>query len=141
MASKVFLDANILLDLTLGRPGVETAKKIIKAGIEGKLRLFTSPSIIHIISFYTTKSFNINLTRRIILTLMNDVQVIDADHQTVQTALSNTSWSDLEDSIQYHTAMSHKIDFFLSGDKKLKKEALPQLPILTPEDLVKRLKL
>jgi hypothetical protein len=37
MASKVFLDANILLDLTLKRADYEVAKKIVILAIEGRM--------------------------------------------------------------------------------------------------------
>jgi predicted nucleic acid-binding protein len=42
MAYKVFLDANILLDLTLKRD----SKKIVQLALDGNLQLFITPAIV-----------------------------------------------------------------------------------------------
>jgi predicted nucleic acid-binding protein len=45
--------------------------------------------------------------------------------------------TDIEDALQYYTAMHHKVDYFISLDKNLIKSAIPVLPILTPEEFLK----
>jgi predicted nucleic acid-binding protein len=52
MASKVFLDANILLDFTLQRTGHNEAKKILQKGIDGDILLCTTPAVIHIVQVF-----------------------------------------------------------------------------------------
>lgn len=61
------------------------------------------------------------------------------DNDTVLAAISNTDWSDIEDAIQYYTALHHNLDFFISSDKKLKKSAIPQLPVLSSIEILNRL--
>lgn len=139
MASKIFLDANLLLDITLKREGYTPARALMEIALEGKLYLYTTPSVLHITAYFTSQSYSIRETRMILLTLLNDIQIIDADYDTVLAAISNTDWSDIEDAIQYYTALHHNLDFFISADKKLKKSAIPQLPILSSIEILKRL--
>jgi len=140
MASKIFLDANLLLDLVLKRPGFTTAKGIIQAGIDGEIELYTSPSVLHITAYFAGKSYLQKHTKQLLLTLLNDVTVIDCDHATVLTALGNGDIDDTEDALQYFTAIRSGLDCFISADKDLKKAALPQLPVYTAAELLAELK-
>ena len=47
MASKVFFDANILLDFTLKRDEYEQSRKIIELAVNGTIQAFITPSIVH----------------------------------------------------------------------------------------------
>jgi len=139
MAFKVFLDANILIDITLSRPKAEAARAILQAGIDGKAELYTTPSVLHITAYFTAVQFNRRQTKEILLTLLNDVKVIDCDHSTALIALSNGEIEDTEDALQYFTALKNRMDFFISSDKKLKKAALPQLPVYTADQMLAEL--
>ena len=139
MASKVFLDANLLLDLILKRQGEATAQAIIAACLRGEIELYTSPSVLQITAYFTAQSYSEWQTKQILLTLLNDVKVIDCDHTTALVALASRSIDDTEDALQYFTAIRFGLDCFISGDKKLKKEALPQLPVYTAAELLAEL--
>jgi len=71
----------------------------------------------------------------VITALLNDIQIIDCTHATAMNAAHSTM-EDLEDALQYFAALSHGINYFISGDKKLKKNALPALPVNTARELV-----
>jgi predicted nucleic acid-binding protein len=135
MAFKVFLDANIILDFTLQRTGFEKAKQVIEKGIAGDIQLFTTPAILHIASHWLTKSYSVSTAKKVILTLLNDVEIIDCDHHTTLMAL-NSNFSDIEDALQYYAAIKNNIDYFISSDRKLKKSAIPQLPVYTADEFV-----
>lgn len=139
MASKIFLDANFLLDLALRRDGYLAAREIMKLGIDGKAEFFTSPSVLHITSYFSAQHFSVRETRQILLTLLNDIKIIEADHDTVVNAISNTDWNDMEDAIQYYTALYWNLDYFLSSDKKIKKSAIPQLPVFSATEMLRML--
>ena len=135
MASKVFMDANILLDLTLKRKGYEQASKIIQFAINGKINLFTTPAVLHIIAYYTGKTYGESLSKRLLLTLLTDVQIIDCNHETALLAL-NSNIADAEDALNYYTALKAGMDYFISSDKDLKKSAIPQLPVYYAAELI-----
>lgn len=138
MASKVFADANLLLDFTLQRANFADASAIIQHAIDGTIQLFITTAVLYITSYYTSQAYTKEQTKQIILTLLNDVQVIDCDHATVISAL-NGNIDDTEDALQYYTALKHNIDFLISNDKKLKKAAIPQLPVYTAAELIAEL--
>ena len=136
MASKILLDANILLDLTLKREAYKEATAVFELIISGRLKAYITPSILHITSYWLTKSYGIAKAKKLLLTLLVDITVIDMPHEIALTAL-HSSIDDIEDALQYYTAIHHKIDFFISRDKQLQKAAIPVLPVYTPGDLIK----
>ena len=70
------------------------------------------------------------------LSLLSDVEVIDSNHQTTVAAL-HSKINDIEDALQYYTAIQHKLDYFITMDKKLQKSGIPNLPIYSPEEFLK----
>ena len=135
MASKVFADANLLLDFTLQRTGFQNASDIIQLAIDGTLELCTTPAVLHVTAYYTGQAYTSQQAKQIILTLLNDVRIIDCDHASALIA-ANSAIDDLEDALQYYTALAHQVDYFISGDKKLKKASLPQLPVYTASEFL-----
>jgi predicted nucleic acid-binding protein len=136
MASKLFLDANFLLDLTLQRAGYSDAREIVKLATAGDIELYTTPAVIHITAYWLAKAYTNKKAKTIIMTLMNDLLVIDCDHETALLALSSTM-EDIEDALQYYTALTHELEISISSDKQLRKAAIPQLPVLTPAEVLK----
>ena len=109
MASKVFLDANILLDFTLKRGGYDAAKKIIELIVNGQIQAFITPSIVHIVGYWLTKSYGNAKAKELLLTLMADVYVIDISHEITLNAL-HSKIKDIEGALQYNMALHHKVD-------------------------------
>ena len=138
MASKVFADANLLLDVNLRRANYDAAIAVLQHSIDGDIQLYTTPAVLHITAYFTAQAYSSEHTKKIILTLLNDVQIIDCDHATAIAAL-NSSFDDTEDALQYYTALKFGIDYFISTDKKLKKAAIPQLPVYSPAQLLAEL--
>jgi predicted nucleic acid-binding protein len=135
MASKIFLDANILLDFTLKRNEYELSKQIIELAVSGSVQAFITPSIVHILGYWLTKAYGNAKAKELLLTLMADVTVIDLPHEIVLNAL-HSKINDIEDALQYYTAVHHKLDYFISRDKQLQKQSIPVLPVYTPKELL-----
>ena len=136
MAFKVFLDANIILDLTLKRERFDVSKKIFELAVEGSIQLFITPAIVHIVAYWLTKHYGKKKAKELMLMVLVDVTAIDASHEVVVNAV-NAKMDDIEDALQYFTAMHHKLDYFLSNDKLLKKMAIPVLPVIAPYNFLK----
>jgi hypothetical protein len=62
--------------------------------------------------------------------------MIDTPKEIVIQSL-HSKMNDIEDALQYYTAMHHKIPYFISNDKKLKKESINTLPVYTSSEFVK----
>jgi predicted nucleic acid-binding protein len=136
MAFRLFFDANILLDFALKRPEYESARKLVEWVVEGRIEAYVTPSIIHIMAYWMTKAYGTERTKRVLLSLLADIQVVDIGHETTVSAL-HSKMNDIEDALQYYTALHYRLDYFISRDKGLQKEAIPLLPVYSPEEFLK----
>lgn len=130
MAAKIFLDANVLLDFLLKRKQYEQSKKLIQIVENGAIRAYVTPAIIHIISYWLGKQYSKSTAKQVLVELLSQIRVIDCNHDIVVTAILS-DMSDVEDALQYFTAIHHQMDFFVTLDKNLIKAANPILPILS----------
>jgi predicted nucleic acid-binding protein len=133
MASKIFIDANILLDFTLKRTEYKKAKALFELVVIGKVQGFITPSIVHIVGYWLTKEYGAKKAKEILLTLLADIKVIDITHSITLMAL-HSKINDIEDALQYFTALHYKLHYFLTRDEKLMKESNAVLPIISVDD-------
>lgn len=138
MASKVLIDANVILDFTLKRDNYLLARKFFNAILEKELNGFITPSILHIVGHWLTKAYGSAKAKSLLLELLSIVTVIEAPHEVMIAAL-NSRMTDIEDSLQYYTALHNKVDIFISGDKGLKKSSIASLPVYSLDEVVEEL--
>lgn len=139
MGFNIFLDANVVLDQMLKRKEYENTRQVFQLIVNGDVLAYTSPSIIHILGYWLGKIYDKHETRQRLLVLLNDVRVLELSHAITLQAL-HSSVLDVEDALQYHTALHHGMDYFISSDKKLKSLETSSLPIFTPAELLSRFK-
>ncbi|TFF40780.1 type II toxin-antitoxin system VapC family toxin [Mucilaginibacter psychrotolerans] len=137
MAYKIFLDANVLLDYILKREHQEDAKAIIEMVQDGYVEGFITSSVLHIIGYWIAKAYGIEKTKTLLLNLLTNVKVIDITHEVALIAV-HSKIDDIEDALQYYTAIHHKLDYFISRDKQLKKDGIPTLQVYTPQEFINR---
>jgi len=138
MAYKLFLDANAVLDFTLQRDvGFDAVKKIVEEIIVGNFRGFTTPAVIHMSGYWLTKEYSAKQAKAALISFIHDIKIIDCSHEIAVNALYSPLL-DIEDALQYYTALHHKMDFFISRDKLLIKSCRPELPVFHPSDFVKK---
>ena len=136
MAFKVFLDVNIVLDLTLKREAYAEAEQIFERIINGRIQGYITPAVVHMAGYWLTKYYGASQAKKLLLLLLADVKVIDISHEITIAAL-NSKINDIEDALQYYTAIHHKLDCFISRDKRLKKDSLAILPVYTSSEFLK----
>ncbi len=136
MGSKIFLDANVLLDFTLKREAYPVARQLMERILNAELAAYISPSIVHIAGYWLTKAYGAAKAKELLLSLLADIEVIEISHEVTLHAL-NSKMTDIEDALQYYTALHHKLDVFISSDKQLQKSAISSLPVYTPEEFLK----
>lgn len=135
MASKIFLDANVLLDFTLKRKAYPDAKKLIELILEEKIKGFITPAIIHIVGYWLTKAYGAKKAKELLLSILVDIQSLDIPHEIVINALLSKI-NNIENSLQYYTALHYKLDYFISEDKLLKKESTSVLPVYSIKEFL-----
>jgi len=132
MAHKLFIDVNIILDYTLQRKKWNNnARKIFVSIVEGKFEAIISAVTVHISSHILKKHLGADTAKQIILALINDVEVVSTPHEVVIQAMSS-DWTDIEDAIQYYTALHHRADLFITRDGGLLNKSTPSLPVINP---------
>jgi predicted nucleic acid-binding protein len=137
MAFKVLLDVNIVLDFVLQRKEFEKAYILIEWATIGKIQAFITPSIVHMAAYWLEKEYGGWQTKEILLTLIGDIRVIDIGYDATINAL-HSQMDDIEDSLQYYTALHHRLDYVITRDRDLIESAIPILPACTPEEFIKR---
>ncbi len=135
MAYKVFLDANILLDFTLKRNDYEQSKKIMSFAVDGQIEGFITPSIVHILAYWMSKAYGTIKTKELLIVLLSSVTVINIPHNIVLNALQS-SIEDVEDALQYYSALHHGLNCLITRDKLFQKESTLSLPIYSPEQFL-----
>jgi len=77
----------------------------------------------------------IQTTKTLLLELLEDIETIDCDHKTAVLAIASVM-TDVEDALQYYTALQHKLDCVITFDKHFQKQAIPCLPIYSPQEFL-----
>lgn len=135
MAFKVLLDANVLIDFFLKREAFKITEKVFDGIFNRKFKVFVTPAILHITAYYTKKKLGSVTSKVLLLDFLDNSTVIDCDHKTAILALSS-KMTDVEDALQYYTALQHQLDFVITQDHYFQKQAIPSLPIYSPQEFL-----
>ena len=139
MAFKLFIDTNVYLDFLMHRGNEwESAEAIFKLAESGAIEIYTSASSILNIMYVMN---NYKLSRRQVIdsayAILSYTTLINPDNTVFEIALSS-AFKDIEDAVQYHTALEIKGgNYFITSNIKDYKNALPQLPVLSPGGFMK----
>ncbi|MEM9858864.1 MAG: type II toxin-antitoxin system VapC family toxin [Bacteroidota bacterium] len=107
-----------------------TATPFLKKAVSGDLIVYTTPSIIQISGYWLSKTYNRGKAREILLALTDVITIIESNHLDIIKALKSEIM-DIEDAIQYYTALKYKLNYFISLDKEFTKNTNDMLPIKT----------
>ena len=138
MAYKIYFDVNVLLDLTLLRKNHADIETIIKEVERGSIKGFVCGATIHTLSYFLIKQYDIKHTKQILLNLLSFISVVDITKEDIQKALF-TDFKDIEDAIQVQTALTFKMDYFLTSDMQLMKASSETLPIINASAFLKNI--
>lgn len=135
MAFRVFLDAGILLDLTLKRDRYAAARRLMEWTVEGRIEAYVTPAVIQDTARWLKKVYGAERAKELLLALLAEVLLIDGGHTVAVSAL-HSDMSDVDDALSYYTALHHKLDYFITRDRALRNVAIPVLPVCTPEEFL-----
>jgi hypothetical protein len=137
MAFKVFVDADVLLDFTLKRSAYPIVRRLMEWAINGRVQVFISSAILRDIGPELCKAYGPEQAQELLLALLASAQIIDADYETVVNALQSRI-ENIAGAISYHTALQHRLDYFITWDTSLLKFISPVLPVTSPIDFLNR---
>jgi predicted nucleic acid-binding protein len=116
---KVFADANILVSvITKEYPLFPYTSRILSlAGTQG-LQVFTSPICLAIAFYFAEKKFRSAAAKEKLQLLSRHIRIAGTDQKAVDSAFADPSVKDLEDGLEYYSALEAGCDSILTEDKK-----------------------
>ena len=138
---KIFLDANILIDiLDDKRPTSMQSARIFELLVRGveNFTLFTSCDLLTTVYYFIRKPLGQEMALEKIKKLNHIIKVIEFGNIEVNEAIElmerNKKYSDLEDTIQYVMARREKCDYIITNDKSF---ASGDVPVLSSAEALK----
>lgn len=123
---RIFIDTNILIDvITARQPFCVASSNILNLGIEGKVKLFTTPLTFATCVFVGRKILGYDGAIKAMQVIENYVSVATMDKSQCHRALFS-SMPDFEDMLQYESAIAADCDIIVTRNKKhFPKDSLP----------------
>lgn len=121
-AESVFLDANVLLEILLGRRNETAARNVIEQHSEN---LFISSLTAHLVVHFGQAIVDLPILRK----FLSDYTILALDSADFEWAFVNMRNQDFEDALQLSVAIRNGCDKFLTLDKTLAKSYSDLLPI------------
>lgn len=137
---RLFLDTNVLFDLFQAeRPHHVHSNALAKAAVRGRVELVISAASVMTVLYSLRKyGLPIHMVMDRLNLLLPHVQVAPTGVSELLAGI-NSGWSDLEDAIQFHSALAAgSMDAIVSNDTDFKQQKL--VPVLTPAQALKRVK-
>ena len=137
MVFRIFVDADVLLDFTLKRGSYPMVRRLMERVIAGRVQVFISSAILRDIAPELHRAYGVEQARRLLLTLIASVKIIDAGRETAVIALQSRI-DDIGGAISYYTALHHQLDYFVTSNAELLQVVNPVLPVTTPIDFLNK---
>jgi len=135
---KLFLDANILIDVTdTTRASSKMSAEFIEMVFDDmyKYKLFTSCDLITTIYYILRKELGREQSLKEIKKINKFINIIEFGNTETGEAIElmerNKKYTDLEDTIQYIMARKEKCDYIITNDKAF---ASGDVPVLSSEE-------
>lgn len=136
---KIFFDVNVILDFFLERsPDQDRLNEFFLKLEERKIQGFISISVLQTCCYYLELAKGLEVTKQIAGVIAKRFEFLEGSKYEVLSAV-DSDFDDLEDAIHYFIAINSEMDGIVTNDQKFLKHSKPQLPILTPIQLLERL--
>ncbi len=134
--TKIFLDSDILLDVTLKRPDfLVPALNIINLIQKGQVKATTS-SVVFVNVHYFLDKFDKTNKFTLLKQIRSILSIVNVNEAIIDDAL-NSGINDFEDAVQFYAANSVNADFIITRNIKDYKEST--IPVLTAEQFLRTL--
>lgn len=112
---KLFLDANVVVAvLNREYPLFEYAAKVMSLGDREDVHLLISPVSVAIAFYFASKKSGVKHAKRKLALLLEHVEVSTVNHAMTTKAINEPKVNDVEDGIQYYSAVHHQCDYIIT---------------------------
>jgi predicted nucleic acid-binding protein len=134
MVNKIFLDTNVLIDFILKRePELSSVEQIFDRVHSNELEAYISESIIAT-TIYLLRQEKID-TLEVMRELCKYIHVLAFNKNVLYMPMEK--YKDREDGLLYFLATQHKMNYFISRNKKDFTYTVPSLAVVTPNEFIK----
>ncbi len=138
MKQRLFLDANIMLDLLGERiPFYESAAKIATLADRGSIQLVVSALSYAIINFLFSKYENPEKVKEKLRKFRILSEISPVNELTIEKGL-NSKFGDFEDSLQYYCALDADCNIIVTRNPNDFRES--DIPVMTAEEYLRSIK-
>ncbi len=134
MKTKLFLDANVVIDLLGERdPFYEAVARIATLADRGEINLVVSASTYSIVFCLLSKFEDREVVKEKIRKFKVIAETSDLTDKIIEKGLSS-KFSDFEDALQYHCALMMNCDIVITRNGKDFKGS--EIPVLSPDEFL-----
>ena len=130
---KIFVDANVVLDMLLKRKYYKNAQMIFSLTEERKIKSYLSTLSFAIITYQLSKEYNQKECVNILKYLYQTFSALPFSKQALENALYS-NFKDIEDGYQYFTAKEYGIPIVVT--RNVKDFVVDDISVLTPEQFL-----
>jgi predicted nucleic acid-binding protein len=130
MATRIFLDTNIFLDLLDNQRQCHKEAVLLFELIDnGEVVAFFSESVVTTTDYLLQKLLSKDLRTEFFGEISKKIQMLPCSNMILDRAVS-LEFGDLEDLILFQLALENKVDFFITNDKKLLNSTLKGIQLI-----------
>ena len=134
---KILVDTNIVIDLLSKRKDFyDDAADLFSQADKKELNLTISSLTFANTNYILTKLKSAKEAREILRKFKVLVELLSLDDKITELALSDESFPDFEDGLQYYSAIENDVDIIITRNKKDFKNS--KLPVLTAKEYLAR---
>jgi len=132
---KLLIETNIIIDLLSKRKGVyDDVAQLFSKADQDKLKLTISSLTFANTNYILSKLRSAKDAREILRKFKVLLELLPLNDKITELALSDESFLDFEDGLQYYSALENDIDIIISRNKKDFKSS--KLPVLTSKEFL-----
>ena len=134
----VLIDTNIVLDILEKRlPFYESSNDVLSLCTSKKIKGCIALHSVSNIFYILRKRYSVEDRRRLLLGILNFLQIANASHENVRHALERNDFPDFEDCLQDECASQNHADYIIT--RNIDDFLNSNIPAITPSDFLKRI--
>ncbi len=115
---RLFLDANVLVTVLCNEyPNYPACARVLSLADDPRFEVYTSPLCLAIGAYFAEKKSGRRVAKKKAALLADKLKITSLDHSTAKRALADKRVEDLEDGMEYYSAVDAKCTAIVTYDR------------------------